>query len=82
MTLVAVMVGVVVAENVPLEAWITPVDAEKFCPVPPHCAPTAVACHVPVDSVPTDVSDDETMPDGSAVPVSPLAGIDGVPPRV
>ena len=82
MTLVAVSVGVVVAENVPLEAWITPVDAEKFCPVPPHCAPTAVPFHVPVAIVPSEVSDDVTIAAGSAVPVNPLAGIEGVPPRV
>jgi hypothetical protein len=80
--LVPVNDGVVVTDHVPLDTEGMPVLADVFWPVPPHCAPTAVACHVPVDSVPTDVRDDDTIPDGNAVPVNPLAGIDGVPPRV
>ena len=51
-----VLVANVVITPVPEKYGIFPiVTAEKFCPVPPYCVPTAVPFHVPAAIVPTEV---------------------------
>ena len=40
-----------------------PVEAEKFCPVPPKAVPMTVPFHTPVAMVPTEVEDEDTTDD-------------------
>ncbi len=54
-------------DQVPLLIEGTPVEAEVLMPVPPYCAPIAVAFQIPVERVPTLVKEEERMPDPSVL---------------